>query len=469
MALPGENPLTDFATQKSQDTYKWVKALLCKWGVPHFIAQWIAAAAGIIIGVTGVYISYVTSLGIGLLGLVTKAIFELIGLVRKQGFKEIDELTIASLSELLGVELNPAHVKSGTSPEAQINSARAIGEQLHGRLFTEFTNKGKGTPGAGKAAAQAFTGYVTRFAMMNSLTSLIADTLSLHHVTQFRELGEEVARNLGLGRLHRRALTPLIDNAIAKPYDRELRMEFRQDHLSDVQFVRMYQAKRITQDQLRIYLAWKGYPDDMQDELVRQLAYRLTDTELETLLRYTGGSRQRLTPSTDDSSFGANDITPLTKEAAIASLVNDGLSDDIAKQRMVANALKRADADVSAYAAELENLAFGGWIDPESARLEIASLPLSPEEKHWKLAKFGARLENPRRRITLAQLQTGFVEGIVTLDYVVQWLEAEGYSPEDQEVLLYETLIKLAAYADKQKAKDTAKSKVKPKPPKKTP
>jgi len=469
MPLDTEDVLKKERVESGKRLWKQLRSFLCSWGLPAWLADGIAAMiAGFWTVFEFLFAEFMAAV-IAVSTAVIGAFFSLLKTVRKEGLKEFDELTIDSLSELLGVDLDASHLKPSGSRDAALKNARAIGAQLHTTLFNEFTAAGKDNPQRGRLAAEAFTGYVTRFAMVNSIISLLGDSLSLHHVTQLRELGEEVANHLGLGRMHRRAIQPLIEQTITKPYARQLQYEFREDHLTDIQLIRAFQSGDLTLEQCKDHLAHKGYPDEEVLMIIKQLENRLNDTEIETLLRYTGGTRQRLSPSTDDGNFGATDITPLTKEAALKILLDSGVSEVVAKQRLVSNALKRADSDVSAYAAELENLAYGGWIDADSARLEIASLPLSPEEKHWKLAKFGARLENPRRRITLAQLQLAFEEGIVTLDYVVQWLDAEGYSPEDQEVLLYETLIKLKEYEDKQKAKAAAKAKIASKPPKKKP
>ncbi len=467
--MPIQDVTNTEAVSNADQAYKFVKALLCKFGVPHFIAQFVAAGVAAFVGVLSMVVGWIFAAVIQVLGVVTATVFKLISLFRKEGMQEFDSLTLESLSELLGVELDQAKLKAGSTPEIALENARAIGQQLHNRLFTEFTRFGKGTPGAGQAAAQAFTGYVTRFAMMNALTSLLADSLSLHHITQFRELGEEVATNLGLGRLHRRALTPLIDNAIVKPYDRELREQFRQDHLTDVQYVRAYQSGRMDLPTMTQELGWKGYPQSAIDELVKQLEQRLSDSEIETLLRYQSGNRPTLPTPTPAGKLGLADLPPLSLQDAQQVLINQGLSPDLAKQRIIADGLKRADSDVSAYVQALEDLAYLGFLDPDAAKSAIAALPLSPEELHYKLAKFGTRLENPRKRLTKTEVFTAYENGVVDLDYFQRWMDGEGYGEEDQTVLLYELLIATKKFADKEAAAAAVaakkKAKAAPKPP----
>lgn len=439
------------------DIRKLLLAYFCKWGIPSFIGNPIATAVGAFFAFFEILLGFFFSRTIGLLGFVLTAIFKLIALFRKEGMQEFDKLTVESLSELLGVELGTDDLKPGIGPEAALENARRIGAKLHTRLIAEFTATGGGTPKSGEEAAQAFTGYVTRFAMMNSILSFLCDAVSLHHITQAREMGEEVAKNLSLGRLHRRALTPLIDNTISKPYDRELRARYRQDRLSDVQFIKAFQSGRLDEQTLRQELAYKGYPDHYIDELIKQLQERLTDAEVETLLRYTQRSRQTISPGSDSGQLTLNDIAPLDTAGAVSILVNQGWPEELAKQRIVANSLKRADGELAGYINEFHALAIDGFIDQDTAAARIRDLPLSPEELKWNLAKLALKFEYPKKRLTLAQVTKLFEEGVVDFDYWDRWVTAEGYSDEDYLNLTYQLLIDTKKYADKQAALQAAK------------
>jgi len=62
-------------------------------------------------------------------------------------------------------------------------------------------------------------------------------------------------------------------------------------------------------------------------------------------------------------------------------------------------------------------------------------------------------LAHPRKRLTFAQMTTAFVDGIVSVDEVANYLHEEGYREDDIAILLQIDLLKLQAAHAKAAAK----------------
>jgi len=82
------------------------------------------------------------------------------------------------------------------------------------------------TTGPGAKAAQTFAGYGVNFGVQNGILALIGSLVPETRLDEVREMGVEVAQNLGLGRLMRVALRPLVQTLIATPYTHELNTRY---------------------------------------------------------------------------------------------------------------------------------------------------------------------------------------------------------------------------------------------------
>lgn len=347
---------------------------------------------------------------------------------------ELTNISASVLSEFLGTEITAAHVKPGKTGDASIAAAREIGAALHKRLTAEFAPGGKVTPESGEQAARIFSGFNVNFATQNALLSMIADAESFHLLEHFRELGEEVAQNLGLGRLHRQALGPLIRNTIAEPYDRLLRSRYRQDLLDQSSYIRAYYAGRLTREQLSERLGQKGITENDIDELIQQVAPDFQQADIARLIRYG----------------------ELTREQAIKLLQNQGWPADVAKARIRAVELARVDGKEAEFINVAEQQYIDGFIDDSAFEKVLSKTHLSDEEKQWERNIVGQRKDAARKRLSLSDMRRMFLDGIIDISDWDDYTESLGYSQKDRQFLLFD-LLKLAS-DDAAKAKAAAEA-----------
>lgn len=368
-----------------------------------------------------------------------------------KGFRDsethtFDSTLAAILTEFLAIDFDPAQFHTAASGNEAMAKAEKIGAAVHGALEAEFTKSGNATPAAGKAAAQAFSGFAVNMAIQNGLLTMLGGVIPQIHLDDVRELGEGVATNMGLGRLHARAMRPLVDTLIAKPYDRELCAKYRPNLLPMQNYVRQYWAGRIDRAALSDRLGQLGIAEADIDEIVLQLETQLPLIDLTRLIRYGR----------------------MTVDQAAALMQNHGWPKDLANTVLQGALLARVDSHVNTYISLAIKQYVQGFITEEAFEKLIQNAPLTDDERQWISNVAGMEIEAGRRRITFAQLETGLIAGIVDWDYVDTWLAAEGYDEDSKLVLQYELLLKLGVAATKSQLTTTgAKQLASSAPPKK--
>ena len=374
----------------------------------------------------------------------------------------VNQVIAASLEEVLGVDVTPDDIPHGHGIEENRRRAQAIGNKLHNLLTSEFGDLTEITPERGAQNARVFSGFGLNLAISNSFIGLLGELLSLGQVEEFRELGEEVIQVLGLGRLQRLALQPLIRNFVQQPYDLYLKSKLRPDRLSEAEYVRAMQRGTMSQDEVKKRLAEKGYPDAEIDEIlidainhigdaafVRAMQRgALSETEVRNRLKQKGYPEEEVDQIILDGLHHLSDadLSRLVRygeipvDIAQAELIQQGIPREHAEQILKANTLTRVDSIVSSFVNKLESQYINGFIDEDAFNKGLEMVPLSEEEKQWERNFVGQALDAPQTTLSFSQVKTGIVNGILDFEYLDRWLLRKGYSDEDQLYLEYEIL-----------------------------
>lgn len=436
---------------KLQDVVSTIYARTAKleqsMGIPAPFAQIIAAAVGLVAIVLYIVVALLIAIILPLLLPLVQLFLKSMLDIRTAWPGEQTELGAAALSEYFGAEISPEQIKPGQGASGARQAAAAVGDAF---LKTLSDSLNVGSPDDlswSEQNAKIFAGFGINFGVQNALLSTLTDALSVHLLQDFKELGQETAHNIGLSRLMRVALQPLIQNAISKPYDKLLRQKYRQDDISEQDLVKAMYAGYLTRDRINTELAKKGYPDEQIGILVELLTPRLTDAELERAVRYG----------------------LMSQDDAVAELERQGIPLAMATQRLQLIQLARQDTRESTYAGEVYNLVTQGFLDPDSGGALLDTTHLSDVEKQWIKNRWQLYQDNHHKRLTLAEIQTSISDQVLTLDDLRTWAAGEGYSELDELVLEYLTLRKADAAAAKAAAaaaKAQASAQKKTQPPK---
>lgn len=355
--------------------------------------------------------------------------------VRHDNQDALNSAIAAAMSDLLSVQITGTDIPSGGDPQQQLERARVIGAKLHDLLITEFGGRGGPEGVDGALAARAFTGFNINFNTSAALLSVLTEMSSLGHFTEFREVGEMMAQGLSLGRLHRQALKPLIDNLIVHPYTRQLGAQYRQARLSAEQYIRADTGGKLTGTELHDHLAGMGHTD--QDiALLQDLLTHKPDVSALAVLERSGR---------------------ITREAANAVLTLQGYTTNDADGVMLAQQLARNESIQAQYVHDAFTLAITRHITESEFQGVLDTITMPESEKQLWAQRVSLHILHPTKRISILQLAYLGEHNQITDVEVDRWIEAEGYDAEDAAMIHLYVLGKELDFEGVQKKKNAAK------------
>jgi hypothetical protein len=340
--------------------------------------------------------------------------FALISAFRHETTHTFDGTAVEVVNEFLGTSLDASIMTTGKGGDETIQKANAIGKAVLARLEQEFSGAKDQTTGPGAQAAATFAGYGVNFAIQNAIISLLGSLIPDTRLEDIRELGVEVAQNLGLGRLMRVALRPLVQALIATPYLRELNTKYRPNLLNDAEALAAWHASRIDQASVFTWLQSLGHTDDLIKERLEQTRQRLTAPEWNTL-------------------------TALAKQSDDPAAYDDqakGMDDDWITLRQTVLTWQRLRPIRDRVLSELLPQIKQGFVTIQTLQGLLQRLNLPQDEQSLWLEAAGTFLEVPRKRPSQADMLFLYEASQLTDDDVEIWLKAEGYGPEDVQRML---------------------------------
>jgi hypothetical protein len=427
--MPGEPQQTP--REKALDVFGKTKAFFCDdLKTPGWVATPLAGIAALIEFAGAWLLPAILNLYIGLFGQFFDALLEGINEARQEGDETITGLSVDVLNELFGGKLSKDDIPTGVGQGQHVERARIVGQKFRDSLLAEFVPSGGITPESGYTAAATFSGFAVNFATATAFVAIFADALSFGHFEQFRELGVEATRNLGLGRMQARSWRAIIDEIINKPAQRYILRQYRTTIPNEAQIVQLQNAGLISSDLAATWLSWLGYPDSLMGPLFELLQKRIPDSSVERLLRWN----------------------VIQLPDALSYLQAQGFSKDHAILILADLDLARADR----WQDESIRVALDAYVhrvlDVEAWTSFVNALNAGEGEKRM-LAGLGDWKRNlPHKFVSEGQAERLLTENILDLDSFSQHLTAEGYPPDDISALEVWALIRQGRLDEARKA-----------------
>jgi hypothetical protein len=401
--------LREAAKQRTEELYKDTYDTVKKFTGDSVLAAFAGsmAAQGSLAPLTD--LKHGLDLGMKMADQVLGEVFAVITAFRKEMTGTVNETTAEVLNEFLGTEFTGEQVATPEGGEETLAKAYKVGKLVLDRLEHEFSGQEPTPPGRGGKGARTFVGYGVNFAIQNAIIATLGECFPRLQLDNLRELGVEVAQNLGLGRLIRGAIRPLVDNTISKPYARELQARYRADVLSQAEWVKAWLAGRISKESCYAALQHSGLPDEQIDEMIAQHLPRLSETEWEWLTAM--GAK----PS--DSSVLEDKADGLPDEYIV-------LRQELAKWHRLAPVRTRCLSEVLQQVGQ-------GFLTIQDMRGECERQNLPPDETELWVHAAGLVYERVKKRLSMGEMLFLFEASQVTEEDVRQWARKEGYSDED--------------------------------------
>jgi len=364
---------------------------------------------------------------IDILAFVTKTIAE--GEDRSSG--ELARLLEIAVKDLLNIDVSVRPVRLTGGPKVGGGGDTAMG----GAVLEALTRGGASTEPSDEAARRFLTtilnftleGWV-QATTVNTLTAVIP---GIDAVTQFGELDDMLAQTLGLGRMSRRVINPLLTARVITPFQWHVNKQYRPELLSPADAIRQFMRGRWTAAQLQEELARQGWSAERIEALIN-------------------GQRKF---------FGAADVRTLVEREqwtgvqGLQHLMDQGYDQATAEDSLRIEGIRRIDqleaseggAIVSAYASRA--------IDEAEFNRFMSAAVKNPRERALLMELGEIRRAVNVPRLSPARVRQLVLNGIASVIDFRRALEREGYPPEDVTLEELDLRAELDELRDIEKAK----------------
>jgi hypothetical protein len=348
-----------------------------------------------------------------------------------EGSRGFANLVAAVIGDLLGVETSGDRIFTAFQTRGRIQAMQEVGSQFTDVITKELIQAGDVSPAQGEAAVKSFLGFVLSFAVRQGniefLTSLIPE--EIRFAEGFRAYGELMAKNLGLGRLTRIVLRPLLTTLAATPFQWRLNQEFHPTQFKVGDLINPFAQQLMPQDVIFKAMDLEGYSSDKIEQLIKLHSKRLTFDDVDLLLRW-----QIYSP-----------------EQAHEAILQLGYPESTASLVLYMVGLRKAEHALQSLVDAMEAYTVDGHITVDEFGALLDKLPIDATEKQFKMQTIAFKVKSTHAHLTVAQAQKAFEEGVWDLTQLETYFTARGYSPDDNATLQILTLLALAKLDESKK------------------
>lgn len=442
---PAPTTAAPIAAQTLASIFTNSYAALASAGVDNAIAHRVAAGEAAAAGAIGSWTAMFIQACFLIIGPMLDLVLGVLDGIRKGADPQVGQIAVTIMNEFLGTDFSNVYLPLGTSTADHISRGRAIGALLYTQLESEFVPAG-GQVVPTVAPAQTFSGIAMNFGLASGIMGLIGGLVpGGFHIDELRELGEEVARNIGLGRLVRRALTPLIDTLVSKPAQWAINAKYTPAQFSEPMLVNPYLANSLPHDQLYNAMHLLGYSDDKIAAFITLHQKRLPPSQIKLLL--------------DHGQWSENQAEDYLKTLGWPSELQPTvlLIEELLEERTwIARLVDEIEAEVKA-----------GRVTIDEFTNVLQGLPYSQATKDIIIAtatyKSKAGVHGRPHLLSGGELFYAFAAGLITSSDLTDRWTAQGLPAADQDIRLQLWLLhlnrlheleqaKLLSYQEKQKA-----------------
>lgn len=339
-------------------------------------------------------------------------------------------LTNSVVGELLGIDTPFEIVNPAAKIEDFIPAMRGVGAGLLGQLEKEMTATQSTPLVAGAEGGQTFAGFLMAFAVREGIWNLAMDFLPEGILEQYRQIGVDMAENLGLGRLARQAFTPLVKTLVGDPMQWYLNAKYRPGRLAIGEAVRAFNRGVITEEVFKREVSYLGFSDEIAAAMTAEHSTQLSTGEIDAL--FTAGLA--------DQKLALDFLSLLGYSEATGQKVFDAMR--------AARLYGRANQVLAIITTQFVN----GFIDREQFQSVLAQLPIPEDERNFINLGIGEKAEFPRKRISLADARAAVKAGFMDFSEFQLYLHTVGYSDDDVALLTLLELEKINSGAAKKAA-----------------
>jgi hypothetical protein len=322
------------------------------------------------------------------------------------------EFLLDGLNDFFGTKLTTADVGHGGILTRGGAGATELGRAALTAMFTALERPGAITPEAGFENAQRLISFSLSTAIEGWLTGNIEKALFPETLPEWGQLDDLVSQNLGLGRLIRRVLAPLLNILMIEPTTRKLNATYLPGFLSEGQAVRAYNAEYIAETEFYSIMAQHGWPRE-RAALLRVIAAKsLSEADVER----------------------GREVGAIGETEALRALQVLGYNADLAKKQFEILELSRLRKVEETVAGVARDMFRDREISEAEYRSALKAAGKSDEETVGLIGLGNIERARPHA-LERSTIEQGFMAGLVSLSRLRRYYELEGFSLEDQILL----------------------------------
>jgi hypothetical protein len=375
-----------------------------------------------------VVIGTILKLGVDILAVAASGVSAML----EQANPEVGRLAAQILGGMFGNDF-AATIPGGILSTGNLEeNAEAVGRAVLQSVFGPLQLQGGGTVEPGVERAESYLGAIANLCTRGFLLDLVEEFVPHFHLTAVHHLEHELLSGLGLGRIARTVLRPIVTTLVADPAQWALNLSYRPKLLGEGTAIRQFVVGAWDRAQLDDELGRQGFSSDRIDALVNDHKKRVAVDDLFTLVEH----------SLIDRGDAADHLRAM------------GYDDDGSTMIWEALEARRKDGLLQRAAAVWLSKYQEGLIDHDTFVRSLATLELPDDVAQLYALIGGASRETPRRLLGVGDLRAAWTKNLITQGQFHDYVIRLGYSDDDATTLV---LLELATLRDKNEADQARK------------
>jgi hypothetical protein len=328
------------------------------------------------------------------------------------GMQALSQLTAAYVQQMAGTGTidTPGGFKVPGGVAGQSNAF--VFDHIMAPMLGLLTPSSPGKPGAGEANAQAIMGTIINLHLSTWMVNIVSNLTGfgvLKWINSFDDALTSAISSRGFARL---ATRPYLTTFVTNPATRDLNRRYPLTIGLPTQLLKRYIRGNMTQEELKAKMRELGYDDSVVEDWLLDSA-KLLSTDAIVYLVNSGA---------------------WTESQAIDALAQQGYPKSLAPTVFYLARNSLVDSNMKSLANSLVTAFINHQIDNETLRYLLGKAAFTQDEVNAMVTR-GAVLQEMPTRLTKAEVRGVYQEGLVDLDYVLNFLQEEGYSDADADLL----------------------------------
>jgi DNA-binding transcriptional regulator YhcF (GntR family) len=299
------------------------------------------------------------------------------------------------------------------APTGLSGGAQALFDGVMSPLMGLTAARNPAESGAGMANAQYTLGGIIGIHLHTWMVNILSNITGIGVLKFINSFDECITGSLNARALGRGAMKPYLEKFIATPLTNDLNVAMPLAIGSASQLIKRYLRGNITAEDLKAALRKQGYDDEVVADQLLDAAKLLSVSQVVYLVK-TG---------------------QWTVENAYTALQQAGYPLALAVAAYEIESNSRVDSQHDALADDLLTLYKDHRLDREAFVSALQSAGFTDAEIQAYSLR-GAYAQEIPKRLTYTQVKSLYAESLVDLNYVTDFLTAEGYSNTDADLLV---------------------------------